>query len=195
MNTRKYAIFSFSALTSLMPVTAMAQSLAVVNVQAPAINCVFETSCKVVVNDTTGSFSLPGDTGNGLLQSRTFPGGVGSPAAGLTGYDYRLDMTSMGGTNCVSSLLIPFGPVSSLQYDGSGGLDQMYVVTSGGLGSVGVSAAELIGTGTVSIKFADRVCPGETSYFIGLASSGGPRPMHALIGGTRIRIAARSPHR
>ena len=64
-----------------------ADPLKVVDVAAPAINCVFETNCTVVVSDTTGSVPLAFETGKPFLQSRTFAGAEGTPAAGLTGFE------------------------------------------------------------------------------------------------------------
>jgi hypothetical protein len=56
------------------------------NVNAPAINCVFNNAgapdCKVVVQDTIGTFTLPKDTGEARLRSRTYLGAAGAPAAG-----------------------------------------------------------------------------------------------------------------
>jgi len=47
----------------------------------------------------------------------------------------------------------------------------VYVVTSGGLGSVGIASAEQTG-GMVTFNFAVAgVCPGQTSYFFGLTSA------------------------
>jgi hypothetical protein len=45
----------------------------------------------------------------------------------------------------------------------------VYVVTSGGLGSVGLSSANQVGS-AITFTFAQPVCPGATSYFFGLAS-------------------------
>ncbi len=70
-----FLVFSFFA------ATAQAVPLSIVNVSAPPINCVFDASCTVVVNDTTAPITLPG-SGTGFFQSRTFRGLPGSPAAG-----------------------------------------------------------------------------------------------------------------
>ena len=68
-----------------------ADPLKVVDVAAPAINCVFETNCTVVVSDTTGGLPLAFEAGKPFLQSRTFTGAPGTPAAGLTCYEYRVE--------------------------------------------------------------------------------------------------------
>ena len=50
------------------------------------------------------------------------------------------------------------------------GKAEIYVVTSGGLGSVGLSSAKKSGN-TITFAFdGGGVCPGATSYFFGLAS-------------------------
>src|SRR3954469_9506029 len=72
---------------------AWAAPLTVVTVSAPDINCVFETDCTVVVTDSVGNIPLASITGLARLQSRTYAGQVGAPAAGKTAYEYRLDMT------------------------------------------------------------------------------------------------------
>jgi len=70
---------------------AQAAPLSVVDVAAPAINCVFNATpipnapppaCQVVVNDSIGVFTPPGDIGVARLQSRTYPGTAPAPAAG-----------------------------------------------------------------------------------------------------------------
>src|SRR5271169_5598329 len=154
--------------------------LSVVDVGAPAINCVFNTTaipnapppaCQVVVNDSIGVFTPPGDIGAARLQSRTYPGTAPAPAAGDMAYVYRVDLTTVKGVtaaNCVTKLALKFGPVVKLQYGPSGDSD-IFVVTTGGLGSVKIASADQVGS-TITFTFAQPVCPGATSYFFGLAS-------------------------
>lgn len=185
--------------TLLLPGLAQAAPLSVVNVGAPAINCIFNTTCTISVTDNIGNFTLPLDSGTGRLQARSFVGTAPAPAAGLSGYNYRVDMTSMQGTtakNCVSTMTIEFGPVATLNYK-PGVPSQVYVVTSGGLGSVGLASADLTGS-ILTLKFAGGgVCPGETSYFIGLAAKGVPLNKNALLvptaAGAPVSVAARAP--
>jgi hypothetical protein len=159
---------------------AQAAPLSVVDVAAPAINCVFNATpipnapppaCQVVVNDSIGVFTPPGDIGVARLQSRTYPGTAPAPAAGDMAYVYRVDLTTVKGVtaaNCVTKLALKFGPVVKLQYGPSGDSD-IFVVTTGGLGSVKIASADEVG-GTITFTFASPVCPGDTSYFFGLAS-------------------------
>ena len=56
-------------------------------------------------------------------------------------------------------------------YGADGALADVFVVTSGGLGSVGISSATQR-QGVVTINFSGGgVCPGATSYFFGLTSA------------------------
>jgi hypothetical protein len=124
-----------------------------------------------VVNDSIGVFTPPGDIGVARLQSRTYPGTAPAPAAGAMAYVYRVDLTAVKGVtaaNCVTKLALRFGPVVKLPYSASGAAD-VFVVTTGGLGSVKIASADHVG-GTITFTFAAPVCPGDTSYFFGLAS-------------------------
>jgi hypothetical protein len=194
-----------SAALLAWPAVAAATPLSVVNVGAPAINCVFNTSCTVGVTDSAGSIPLPGISGTATLQSRTFTGGAGAPAAGFNGYEYRVNLTNAVGIlniPCIQSLRVTFGPVAPFQYNGSGPTDQVYVVTSGGLGSIGLSSADQVGN-DITFTFASPVCAGgspgtgATSFFFGLASAGAPTSVTALAfplgGGSALSVAARAP--
>src|SRR5438309_43419 len=54
--------------------SAKAQPLTIVEVGAPAVNCVFRTSCIIPVSDSTGTIDLPylATPGTAWLQSRTY---------------------------------------------------------------------------------------------------------------------------
>jgi len=179
--------------------------LRVVNVSASSVTCVFNTSCTVTVSDTVGSIPLSGISGTARLQSRTFVGGSGAPAAGFTGYEYRVDLTNAVGIvdiPCVSALRVAFGPAASFQYDGAGPLDQVYVMTSGGLGTIGLSSAIKSGN-DITFTFAAPVCAGgspgtgATSFFFGLASPRAPSAITAVVApssGGSLSVAARAPN-
>lgn len=188
----------------LLGSVAHASALSVVNVNAPAVNCVFNTSCIIVVSDSVGNIPIPGIAGTAFLQSRTFIGAPGAPAAGKTGYDYRLDLrNAIGILNipCVTALRLSFGPVSKFQYNGVGPLDDVYVVTGGGIGSVGLSSAVQFGN-TITFTFQGPVCAGanpgagQSTYFFGLASTKHPHAITAQVkvqGGSWVNVAARAP--
>ena len=197
MKANTIGLLVAAAWTSLFS-AAHAVPLSVTNVGAPAVNCVFHTTCTVVVTDSVGTFALPGDAGDAKLQSRTYPGTAPAPGAGTMAYVYRMDLTQMKGltaVNCVTKFVINFGPVVPLPYH-PGALFDVYVVTSGGLGTIGLSSADQVGT-RIEFNFAKPVCPGDTSYFFGLASKSlVPKPgvaeVFRSLGGT-VPTAVRIP--
>ena len=186
--------------------TAQAVPLTVVQVSAPPINCVFDTSCTVVVNDTTAPIALPG-SGTGFFQSRTFRGLPGSAAAGRYAYLYRVDLRQAVGTlslGCVNSVTVNFGPVvSTLDFnnDGTAG-EQVFVITGGGIGSVGLASAEKVGN-NITFNFSSPVCAGsgpgrgQSSFFWGLVSTAPPRFVAASINhtlGAALSVQGRAPN-
>lgn len=199
---RGTASFLFVFLVAAM---AAAAPLTVVTVSAPEINCKFDPSCKIVVNDSTANFTLPGTTGNAFLQSRTWPPGKpGTVGAGKYVYEYRLDLTQLTGVTaqgCVTQLKITFGPVVSLNYDGAGGTEQVFVTTGGGVGTVAPSSVDKTGN-VVTFNFATPVCSGsspghgQTSYFFGLSSNRTARAVTATVAATAggpLSLSARAP--
>ena len=183
--------------------------LSFVNVSAPAINCVFDTDCNIFVNDVASTFTLATSSGSSFLQSRMFPRGeAGTLGEGLFGYEYRIDMREMVGIGypgCVSHLTIDFGPVVPLNYDGIGGSEQVYVVTSGGLGSIAPLAITQDG-GKITFDFANNpVCGddsikadnGESTFFFGLASPFRDQEITAVINhntGDPLDLIAHAPN-
>lgn len=196
--------FVFASFLSLMPIAGQAAPLKIANVAAPAINCVFSTSCSVKVKDTKENLTLSGG-GKGLLQSRTFSGAEGSLAAGLFAYEYRLDLRDAVGKksiSCIDWISLSFGPVvSTLNYGGDALSDQVFVITSGGTGNVGLATAVQT-RGTIRFRFKSPVCAGtssgqgDSSYFWGLVSTQPAKNVTAVIhetGGATHVVKARSP--
>jgi|SRR5215813_194238 len=193
-------------LIMLASTTLQAAPLKIVNVGAPAINCVFTTAspCTITVSDTVENVPMSVG-GTGRLQSRTYTGLTGSAAAGLSAYEYRLDLTNAVGATalaCIDWMSISFGPVvSTLDYDGDKKPDQVFVVTSGGLGTIGLASAAQTGS-TITFKFTKPVCEGgspgkgDTSFFWGLVSKTAPKNVTAILhetGGATHVVKARSP--
>jgi hypothetical protein len=192
----------------LCPVAGVAgaASLSVVTVSAPEINCIYETDCTVTVTDTVANITLPSMTGAGRLQSRTFAGQAGAPAAGKTGYEYRLDMTqatAIGDVACVTGLEVSFGPITKLQYNKVGPVDDVFVITKGGLGSIGLASAEQDRGGVITFTFSQPVCAadtsgaGKTTYFFGLTSAHTPKGIVAKVevpAFDPVDIKARAPN-
>jgi hypothetical protein len=118
------------------------------------------------------------------LQSRTFTGMPGTPGAGKTGYEYRLDMTQASGAlQCVAGIVVNFGPVTQLPFKNNMPAD-VYVITQGGLGTIGIASAEQDGD-VITFNFSKFICPSEpanaanTTFFFGLASANPPAPIVA----------------
>jgi len=180
------------ALTTLLCVSnpGYAETLSIVQVSAPAINCKFDPSCKVVVNDFVTDFAWSSSSNDAFLQSRTWPQGVpGNVAAGLYVYLYRIDLAkSMAITHftCVTSFSIPFGPVETVDYTGSGSAHQVFAVTTGGLGSIAPASAEKSGN-SITFTFAQPLCnggqPGKggVSFFFGLVSKSPSRQVTSTL--------------
>lgn len=195
--------FLYAAVIACLPGFATAAPLKIVNVTAPAINCVFSTSCSVRVKDTKEDFALS-HGGKGVLRTRTFKGAKGSPADGLYAYEYRLDLTDAVGTrpSCIDWISVSFGPVvSTLDFGGPARPDQVFVITSGGIGSIGLESA-LQTRDTIRFRFKSPVCSGTSAakgastYFWGLVSKKPPTnvtaTVHEMNGVTRV-VKARSP--
>lgn len=186
---------------------ASAVPLDVVEVSAPTINCIFvsDPQCRITVNDTTAPITFATASGEGFLQSRTAAQGEpGTEGQGLTPYEYRIDLRQVGGLTalpCITELSLDFGPHQPLDYDGDGNGDDVFVVTGGGLGTVGLASAERTGD-RITFRFEPAVCAGnrpgagESTFFFGLAGGGPPQPVTAKaavsLGGT-LDLAARAP--
>ena len=73
-----------SAAAAVLGAAAPAAALTVVKVGAPAVNCVFDASCTVVVSDSAGTLQNTPLGGGAFLQSRTYAAKSGTPGAGTT---------------------------------------------------------------------------------------------------------------
>lgn len=180
------SMIAFAAF-SLLAGGAVAQPLKVVEVSAPAINCVFNASCTITVSDTTGNILLPAVApGTAWLQSRTFSGQPGTPAAGLTGYEYRISLTQASGqADCIIGFTVNFGPHKPLPYKDAT-LADVFVVTGGGLGTIGLKSAARFGD-VIEFTLKAPLClngPADiknTTFFIGLAAAAAPMAINAQI--------------
>jgi hypothetical protein len=153
-----------------------AQPLKVVNVGAPAINCVFNPTCKVTVTD----LSAPIWT-TGFLQSRYYQGAAGAPAAGKHVYEYRVDLRNVVGAVAIpfiTSLTLNIGPTQKFDFNGDGKLDDVFVTTKGGIGTIALSSAVRSGN-NITFTFASPVSggaapgKGDSSFFFGVVSNYG----------------------
>jgi hypothetical protein len=179
-----------SAVAALaIPCAAEAQLLKIVEVNAPKVNCVFQTDCSLPVTDSTSNISPPflAAPGTALMQSRTFAGEAGAPGAGTTGYEYRLSMTEASAPGCILGFNLNFGPHKPLPY-ANNQLADVYVVTTGGLGTIGLKSAERNGD-IIEFTFASPVCADgppdikKTTFFFGLAGTAVPMKVSASVYG------------
>ena len=157
----------------LASASVFAAPLRIVNVNAPAVNHVFEPSGVVTVTDYTAPIWT-----NGFLQSRYYRSSAASPAAGKYVYEYRVDLREVVGVLSIpyiSTLTIDFGPTSPLDFNGDGRSDDVFVTTTGGLGTIGLASAVRTGnhitfTFTSPISGGGHPHAGTSSFFFGLVS-------------------------
>jgi hypothetical protein len=80
---------------SLLTAASQAATLISTNVDALTLGCAFNTNCTNIVEVDVSPITLPGATGTAFLETRVIRGERGAPAAGLSGYLYRLDLTGI----------------------------------------------------------------------------------------------------
>ena len=156
---------------------ARAQPLIVAEIEAPAINCVFHPLCAFTVSDSVGFIPLPylAAPNTAFLQSRTVTGEPGTLVAGKAGYVYRISLTQAAGSaDCLGGLVLNFGPALKLPYAPNKVAD-VFVITSGGLGSIGLKSAERFGE-VIVFELTKPLCLdggpnlANTTFFFGLAA-------------------------
>jgi spore coat protein U-like protein len=190
-----FAIPVATAAALSQPHAARAAALTVVNVSAPQVNCVFNAGCKVTVSDSTGNLNFTQYGDKAILQSRTYQGQAGTPGAGTTAYEYRVVLDKAAFTECLAGLVLDFGPVKALPYPVNQ-TGHVFVTTQGGIGTVGIKDVEQDGS-VLTVTFSKFLCPGDSTYFFGLAATGAPQNGTATLFGFGappiIQTAARVP--
>jgi hypothetical protein len=185
---------------------AVAEPLTIIDLSSPAVRCVFATNrqCNLDGTASVGAIPIPGIAGSAVLHSLTFPGVADSPAAGLTGYEFRVDLSqaTAGPTKvCVTRLTLDAGRLSGLPYTGRADLFDVFVINTRTPGLVGLASAARAEP-AITFVFAKPVCPGagsdkgESSYFFGFAAAGAPREISARVeldSGETLHVAARAP--
>ncbi len=182
------------ALAFAAPGCAFAQSgpLAIVTVDAAALLCIYDKSCKAASTDNSVAFEMPDIIGHlpkPRLHTRTIVGAAGAPAGGKTGYLYRLDLTNVVGgsdVSCATTLKLDVGPTGKFEYFKNGPQADVFVVSTGAAGTIGLSKAERFGSG-VNFTFRKSICVGtgpgggESSFFFGLTSDHPPKASNAQV--------------
>jgi hypothetical protein len=165
---------TFVAVVCFVAPALIAQPLTIVSVTAPAVNKVFNPSGVISVQD----FSSP-IRQTGFLQSRNFDGSAGAPAAGLRVYEYRVDLRNVVAiTNIpsITKLTVNFGPHVPLDFNGDGRVDDVFVITKGGVGNIGLESAVRSGN-SITFTFDPAIAGGSasakgaSSFFFGLCSN------------------------
>ncbi|MDD5560015.1 hypothetical protein [Candidatus Methylomirabilis sp.] len=183
--------------------------LKTVKVSSSAVYCIFDPSCTVTVTDSITTPIPMKAGGTAFLESRTFAGKPGTPASGLYGYEYRIDLEKAVETMvdvdgiatkhipCLLSMTLEFGPiVDTLDYDGDGKAgDLIYVVTSSDPGRIGLEHAHGLGN-TIVLGFDSPICVGasgghgNSTYVFGLVSTQPPKSVTATVKETAGLTAA-----
>jgi hypothetical protein len=149
------------------------------------VQCLFSPTCSVTVTDYGSDFAVSGGSGNGRLQSRVFQGQAGTTAAGKWIYEYRINMTPVGGLTYppyADYLAInQWGTLRQYDYNSDGtATDQVFNITSGGIGTKPVTAAFLTYSTWSYFALSNPVYAGnypgggESSYFFGMVSDQAP---------------------
>ena len=187
-------------------------NLKTVKVSSSSVYCLFDPSCTVTFTNSSTT-PIPMEVGGrAFLESRTFAGKSGTPAAGLYGYEYRIDLEKAAETMveveevgkvkympCLRSIVFDFGPITdTLDYNGDGQTgDLIYVVANGGPGRIGLGPVERF-HGRLTFNFDSPVCVGssdrrgDSTFFFGLVSTQPPRSLDTTITET-AGLGAASP--
>ena len=113
---------------------------------------------------------------------KILPAILTAAAAGKTAYLYRVDLTEGGGiTDCLAGLVLNFGPVATLRYLPNKPSHD-HVITQGGLGTVRIKSAVQTGA-VIEFDFTTLLCPGQSSFFFGLAAAKAPMSSGATVFG------------
>lgn len=187
MRTSKLVAGAAFAILCAAGAQAQGLPLSVVEVKAPGINCVFDPSCSVAVDDAASP------VGQGFLQTRVLAGAAGAPAGEGYGYAYRLALgPAAAGEEALAKLcftevqIAMKGAPGAYDFNGDGKPEEVFVVAEGGEGQVGVAAAE---------RYADRIVftlaaplchrtdgAVASTHFFGIASLAVPVEVDAWLG-------------
>lgn len=202
MAMRGARLFALAVGFAFAAASARASELTFVSISMQELNCMFDATCQPGTTDSVSLIPLAGVNGRAAVHTRTIPGGDMSRGAGKVAYLYRVNLTAALGNRCVSALKLPFGAIEKMPYMDRGPYVDLFVITSGSLGSIGLSAAERSGNNVV-VTFSKPVCAGarpgegESSLFFGLSAAEAPKQVWAEVDvagasstGVQVRAAA-----
>jgi hypothetical protein len=99
---------------------------------------------------------------------------------------YRISLTEAAGSaDCLGGLVLNFGPLAKLPYLNNQ-LADVFVVTTGGLGTISLKSAERFGN-VIVFELAKKLCLAggadikNTTFFFGLAADAVPMAISAQI--------------
>jgi hypothetical protein len=168
-----------------------AQSLQLLNTSYPGILCHFSGDCNVTLTSHSSSFDLTNLAVTCVLESRSFPGNS-MDAKGAYGYEYRVILNNNGerGTSylTVDSLTLNFDSLQSFAF-GQHASNQVWIVASGGPGSVAPGSVGIVETNVVvqftpPLVLATLTNKSISTYFFGMASMSRPHITTAIISGS-----------
>lgn len=182
----RFSLRFVSVLVLAVVAAAPAMAYTLVDTSLPQLNCLFNTTCSVVVSDMVSN--LPS---GGRIQSRVFQGQPGSPLAGKWAYEYRVDMTNAVGITSIpyvtSMSIANWGPLVAYDYNFDWNYsDQVFNITVGGIGTKKLDSAFLF-WGISFFYLEDAVYggsfpgDGESSRFFGLVSNYPPMNKNATV--------------
>jgi hypothetical protein len=183
---RAARLFALAVGFAFAAVSARAGELTFVSISMQELNWMFDASCGPGTTDSVALIPLAGVNGRAAVHTRTIPGGDLSRGAGKVAFLYRVNLTAALGGRCVNALKLPFGTIEKMPYTERGPYADLFVVTSGSLGSIGLSGAERSGNNVV-VTFSKPICAGarpgegESSLFFGLSAAEAPKQAWAEV--------------
>ena len=170
----RLALFSLVALAMAAP----AFAYNVVNTSW-TVSCIFSPTCSVTVTDYVAEFPVSGGSGNGRLQSRIF-----QSQDGRWVYEYRINLTYVAGTTYIpyadQLAIYQWGTLQQYDFNSdSVSTDEVFNITSGGVGTKAVTSAWLTGSFSYfdlnnPVAAGSYIGGGESSYFFGMVSTQAP---------------------
>lgn len=159
-------------------------TLAQANLSAAQVNAAFDLNGILIVNDLESTFTTRETSGEGYLLTRLFPKGeTGTVGQGLYAYLYRVNMSELVSVvearPCVAQVILPFGAVSKLDYDGDKVLEDFFIISQGGAAG-NLAPTQVVQDNTslvITLSFTQGICSaykdmqGDSTFFIGFAST------------------------
>jgi len=135
----------------------------------------------MTITECAATFKLPGYAGTAFVQSRRSwkVGEEWLEGDGLYAYSYRLSMADLVATRdvtpCIVAMHAEIGTsYVPLDFDEDGAEEDLFEIEHGSPGDVLLSTAKRV-RNVVSFEFAEPICAGQTSHFVGVASRAEPR--------------------